>query len=269
MRHIWNIACPLFSWFILMRKHLSRWVFRLLTIIYNLFVSLNTIAFTLQQFSVRTKIAYSLYQSNLVKKYRNFILCTGLFFLILVIPVSLSRQIGALNQFNYNPKTLLLKNFTSDRAWLWQLSLQSISKRPWLGWGFDGFGIAYPHIVNPHHIPKVLHLGDLSYDYMNKDGQLRTQIIPTYKAHNLILDTTISVGILGMLTYSALLGFSFWCVIKSPFRGMETVAIVYLIFTFTWFDCAQFTHLPWWLLSFTYYLHSGYTHGVDGGLAFP
>ncbi|WP_272819369.1 hypothetical protein [Scytonema hofmannii] len=70
------------------------------------------------------------------------------------------------------------------------------------------------------------------------------------KAHNLILDTTLSVGLLGMLPYFALLAFCMWQVIQSPYRGIEAVAIAYLAFTFTWFECAQFTHLVWWSLSF-------------------
>ncbi|MEA5550835.1 hypothetical protein VB713_07580 [Anabaena cylindrica UHCC 0172] len=34
-----------------------------------------------------------------------------------------------------------------------------------------------------------------------------------------------------------------------PYRGIEAVVIVYLAFTLTWFECAQFTHLAWWALS--------------------
>ena len=64
-----------------------------------------------------------------------------------------------------------------------------------------------------------------------------------------MLDTILSVGLLGMLPYFSLLGFCFWRVAKSPYRGSEVVALAYFAFTFTWFECAQFTHLAWWSLS--------------------
>jgi hypothetical protein len=87
--------------------------------------------------------------------------------------------------------------------------------------------------------------------HLSKEGQLFTKPLPTYKAHNLILDTTCSLGILGILSYLALFGFCLRRTIKSPYRGIEAIAIAYLAFTFTWFECAQFTHLAWWALCFT------------------
>jgi hypothetical protein len=52
------------------------------------------------------------------------------------------------------------------------------------------------------------------------------------------------------ISYLGLLGWCLWQVINSPYRGIEAVVIVYLAFTFTWFECAQFTHLAWWALSY-------------------
>ena len=37
----------------------------------------------------------------------------------------------------------------SSRSPMWELSARGIKKRPLFGWGFDGFGIAYPYIRNP------------------------------------------------------------------------------------------------------------------------
>ena len=199
--------------------------------------------------AVMIAIAYFLYQSSTAKRYRRIAICTVLVSLLLISTVSASRHIQALNQLNFDRKTLLLKNLTSDRAWLWELGLQGISKRPFLGWGFDGFGIAYPYVLNPHHIPKVIYIDNFSYDYLSQDGELAIEPLPTYKAHNLILDTTVSIGILGLLTYLALLGSYLFHLIKSPSQGIEAVVIAYLVFTFTWFDCAQFTHLSWSILS--------------------
>lgn len=124
-----------------------------------------------------------------------------------------------------------------------------ISYRPLLGWGMNGFGTAYSYVRPGIKITKVIRLGDFSFDYQEENGQIKTAQLPTTKAHNLILDTILSVGLLGMASYLTLLGWCLWQVIKSPYRGIEAVFIAYLAFTFTWFECAQFTHLAWWSLS--------------------
>ncbi|MCL1475566.1 O-antigen ligase family protein [Argonema antarcticum] len=143
----------------------------------------------------------------------------------------------------------LIKQITSDRIYLWQLSASAIVQRPIFGWGMNGFGIAYPYIYTSSWTPRIVHLGDFSFDYVNKEGVIRTKPIISNKAHNLILDSSLSVGILGMVCYGVLLGFCLWCVVLSPNRGVEAVALAYLVFAFTWFECAQFTYLFWWVLS--------------------
>ncbi|MDF5737033.1 MULTISPECIES: O-antigen ligase family protein [unclassified Nostoc] len=143
----------------------------------------------------------------------------------------------------------LIKQITSDRVDLWQLANYRISQRPLLGWGMDGFGTAYSYVRPGKKITKVIRLGDFSFDYQDENGEIKTAQLPTTKAHNLILDTILSVGLLGIASYLALLGWCLWQVIKSPYRGIEAVFIAYLAFTFTWFECAQFTHLAWWSLS--------------------
>lgn len=142
----------------------------------------------------------------------------------------------------------LIRQITSDRVRLWEVSNRGISKHPLLGWGMNGFGIAYPHVINSKWV-KITRLGEFSFDYQRFDGEFGTQALPTVKAHNLILDTTLSLGVLGMLSYLTLLGFFLWQVIKSPYHGIEAVVVAYLVFTFTWFECAQFTHLAWWSLT--------------------
>lgn len=192
---------------------------------------------------------YWVYQSGISKQVRSFILCTVLVALLFIGAVSSTRQLEALNRFNFDSNTKILKQLTSDRVHLWGLSQLGISKRPLLGWGMNGFGTAYPHILNSKWV-KITRLGEFTFDYQRSDGQRGTQTLITVKAHNLILDTTLSVGTLGLISYLALLGFSLWLVIKSPYRGIETVLVAYLVFSFTWFECAQFTHIVWWSLSF-------------------
>ncbi|MEH1854610.1 MAG: O-antigen ligase family protein [Nostoc sp.] len=160
---------------------------------------------------------------------------------LLIIGIATSTR-----QMNNLP---LIKQITSNRVDLWQMANYRISQRPLLGWGMDGFGTAYSYVRPGKKITKVIRLGDFSFDYQDENGQIKTAQLPTTKAHNIILDTSLSVGLLGMASYLALLGWCLWQVIKSPYRGIEAVFIAYLTFTFTWFECAQFTHLAWWSLS--------------------
>ncbi|NEU83793.1 O-antigen ligase family protein [Nostoc sp. UIC10630] len=160
---------------------------------------------------------------------------------LLIIGIATSTR-----QMNNLP---LIKQITSNRVDLWQMANYRITLRPLLGWGMDGFGTAYSHVRPGIKITKVIRLGDFSFDYQDENGQIKTAQLPTTKAHNLILDTSLSVGLLGLASYLALLGWCLWQVIKSPYRGIEAVFIAYLVFTFTWFECAQFTHLAWWSLS--------------------
>ena len=138
----------------------------------------------------------------------------------------------------------------SSRSPMWTLSARGLKKRPLFGWGFDGFGIAYPYIRNPQVTPIVVNLDEFTYDYINIKREISTREIPTYKAHNWILDTTLSVGIFGLLAGIALWGYYVCLALNSPLRGIEAVAIAYLIFTLTWFDCAQYAHIAWWTMSF-------------------
>lgn len=142
-----------------------------------------------------------------------------------------------------------IQQVMASRSPMWVLSLRGIKKRPLFGWGFDGFGIAYPYIRNPKKTPIVVKLDQFTYNYITINGQVSTREIPTYKAHNLILDTTLSIGILGLLSYASVWGYYIYLTIKSPFHGMEAVAIAYLVFALTWFESAQYAHIPWWTLS--------------------
>ncbi|MEZ2300157.1 MAG: O-antigen ligase family protein [Microcoleus sp.] len=137
----------------------------------------------------------------------------------------------------------------SSRSPMWTLSARGIKKRPLFGWGFDGFGIAYPYIRNPQVTPIVVNLDEFTYDYINIKGEISTREISTYKAHNWILDTTLSVGILGLVAGIALWGYYVCLAVKSSVCGIEAVAIAYLIFTFTWFEGAQYAHIAWWTMS--------------------
>lgn len=153
-----------------------------------------------------------------------------------------------------------LEQFSSGRLHLWQLSLKGIAQRPLWGWGFNGFGIAYPfvadwagshkgYLLEKVQVTQVLNLNDFTFDYQGTDGQLHTGILIANKAHNLVLDTTLSVGVLGLLCYALLWWFFLKYTVRTTLLGTEAVAIAYLVYTFTWYESAQFSHLAWWALS--------------------
>lgn len=153
-----------------------------------------------------------------------------------------------------------LEGFSSRRLQLWKLALQGIMERPLFGWGFDGFGLAFPYIADwtgQHkiYIPsgvsvsEIIAIGDFFFKYLGTDGNEHIGIVMAAKVHNLILDTTISVGIIGLVLYLSLLAFFIWCATKSAFLGIEATAIAYFVYTLTWYESGQFSHLGWWGLS--------------------
>lgn len=123
--------------------------------------------------------------------------------------------------------------------------MRGIQKRPLFGWGFNGFGIAYPFVANPNNIPQIVSLGQFSYDYLDINGQVRTEKIPNYKARNWILDTVISTGILGAIALFALWRYCLYCAIVSLNTDISAVAIGYLTFILPWFECAQYAQVQW------------------------
>lgn len=187
------------------------------------------------------------------RKYYRRVIPIVLVFILMIGCITTTRQIPGLSA---------IRQMTSDRIYLWQLATRGISKRPLFGWGFNGFGIAYPYIRSPKDTPNVIGLGHLSYDVVSENGSVRTLPLITYKAHNLILDTILSVGILGMLSYTALWGYGILLVVRSPNGKLLAVAIAYLVFTVTWFEVAQFTHIAWWTLSVSVNTRSKTSHAV-------
>lgn len=154
----------------------------------------------------------------------------------------------------------ILEGSLTGRIYLWMLSLKGIAEKPFLGWGFNGFGIAHlfvtdwagelrSYVPEQPQIAKILKLNEFNFEYLGPDRKYYIGEIIAHKAHNFLLDTVLSVGIVGFICYCILFGFCFWCIVKSPYRGLEVVAVVYLIFAITWFESAQYTHIAWWSLS--------------------
>ncbi|NJM98041.1 MAG: O-antigen ligase family protein [Phormidesmis sp. RL_2_1] len=157
------------------------------------------------------------------------------------------RRITNAELYASTPLEAALKHFTSDRVYLWQKSWRGFIERPWVGWGFSGYSIVYADRACPKGT-SLTELGDYEAFCQRSTGE--RLMIPTgsTKAHNLFVDEFLSLGILGANSYFALL------VVyarKSPQRNGISVPlfVVYLVYTLTWFDCGQISHLGWWALS--------------------
>ncbi|MBY5281121.1 O-antigen ligase family protein (plasmid) [Anabaena sp. PCC 7938] len=135
--------------------------------------------------------------------------------LVLIISISTTRQIEGIS---------IVKQLTSDRLWIWEISKSAINKNPYHGYGLDGFNIAYPQMKN-----------------------VKKEVIftPYTKSHNLIIDWAVSIGVAGAALYLLIFGYCFF-INESP---LSAVVIVYLVYTMTWFESGQFTHIAWWALS--------------------
>lgn len=143
-------------------------------------------------------------------------------------------------------------NLTSNRSELWQQALWAVGQRPLLGYGFNGFGTAQPfiHARTDPSIQEVLEIGDIYYTYTDGERIRQGHIEEFYnKAHNVVLDWLLNVGVLGFLLYASLLLFLITITARSPVASLEVLTVAYLAFTLTWYDSAQFTFLGFWGLS--------------------
>ncbi|MDY6782422.1 MAG: O-antigen ligase family protein [Cyanobacteriota bacterium] len=146
-------------------------------------------------------------------------------------------------------KVSAIARATSGRVEMGEIALRGIQQRPILGWGFNGFGLAYPYVRYRNWTPDILKIDSHGFVHRRPTGERVKKEIATFKAHNLILDTMLSVGIAGFVSYAAIWGVSMGLIWRSPLSDSRAIALVYLIFASIWFECAQFTHLGWWGLS--------------------
>ncbi len=157
-----------------------------------------------------------------------------------------------------------LDDITSGRTYLWRTAYAGVKERPLFGWGFNGFGLSWPFVADwedpfkyglidrlSENVPvqEVLANNNYNFTYIGTDGQERVGRTYTNKAHNLFLDTILSVGLVGFAAYLLLIGFFIYLSASGAGRGLEVIALVHLVYCLTWFDTAQFSHLVWWSLS--------------------
>lgn len=172
------------------------------------------------------------------------------------------RSLPPLNTFFKRPEA-----FLSFRPAYWRTAVEGIRQRPLLGWGYGGFGLAFGYANDFDKKFKVyLAVGDNKngvripiarlqgtdhyfFRYFGPDDQLYRGRVMSSKAHNIFLDMTLSLGLLGLVLYVLLLGLLTAISSRGSGWGLEAVTVVYLVYGLTWFDSAQFTHLAWWVFS--------------------
>ncbi|GAA5336103.1 MULTISPECIES: O-antigen ligase family protein [Thermus] len=142
--------------------------------------------------------------------------------------------------------------FSSGRLELWQKALEALPLRPLLGWGFDGFARAYPYAVDwngkeQDQMPIALTppvrviQGEDRLIYLEDAKGLRLLAPSPYaKAHNLVLDLILSVGILGGLAYLLWLGLTLG---QASWDRLPWVLVLvgYILYGLTWYDSVHVT----------------------------
>ncbi len=77
----------------------------------------------------------------------------------------------------------------SNRIWTWGSAWAGFKERPILGWGPENFSVVFDRHFNPNHFSPVRG-GETWFD----------------RAHNVVFDTLVQTGIVGLLSYLALIG---------------------------------------------------------------
>ena len=75
------------------------------------------------------------------------------------------------------------------RLLAWKMSLKGVAERPILGWGWENFATVFNKYYDPYIYPT-----ENWFD----------------RAHNIVFDTAISTGLVGLLSYLAIFGVVFW-----------------------------------------------------------
>lgn len=172
---------------------------------------------------------------------------------------SLTRSLPSFTKLLTDPDEFV--SFRFDYA---RIAIDGIRERPLLGWGYNGFALAFPYVNDfDRKFKRNLELRDgkaieidtlrgtdhYYFRYIGTDGLLHLGRVLSNKAHNLVLDVWVSLGLGGLITYLLLFGVFLWVTARGEGWGLEAVAVVYLVYTLTWFESAQFSHLTWWALS--------------------
>lgn len=86
---------------------------------------------------------------------------------------------------------------TNSRFTVWDIAISGFLERPVLGWGMENFDLVFAKYFNPY-LPMSEYGGEVWFD----------------KAHNIVFDTLINSGIIGLLSYLFIFIISFYLLFK-------------------------------------------------------
>ncbi|MGB9743320.1 MAG: O-antigen ligase family protein [Minisyncoccales bacterium] len=153
-----------------------------------------------------------------------------LIFLVFAGSISLI-QFGALKE-----KAIKLWQSGSVQARLvvWQIAWQGWRERLWLGWGWENFNIPFAKYFQP----KLPLTGDIWYD----------------RAHNIILDTGVTTGIIGLLSYLSIFIIAILGLVKllknQPSAFLISLTLVTLLLVYFWQNLWAFDMISSYVMFF-------------------
>jgi O-antigen ligase/Flp pilus assembly protein TadD len=143
-----------------------------------------------------------------------------------------------------------IKDISESTSWqsrevVWNMSIQGVKERPWLGWGEENFTIPF----GKYYDPALPVSGDSWYD----------------RAHNIVFDVLISSGIIGLLAYLSIFFFAIIGLLRilrnlkdknDSFIALGTVSLLAVYFAQNlWvFDMITSYMMFFLTLSFIYFL---------------
>ena len=140
--------------------------------------------------------------------------------------------------FYFQDREFSLRNFPDrSRQVIWGMAWQGWQERPWFGWGLENFNTPFAK----YHDPELPTTGDIWYD----------------RVHNIVLDTGIASGIIGVLSYLFIFGAAVFALTRllPKAKDMKDVAVplamivllfVYFLQNFWVFDMIS-THIMFFM----------------------
>ena len=143
----------------------------------------------------------------------------------------------------FQPGSVVQQEFTKragvDRVIVWDMAWKGWQEKPLFGWGPENFNLVFTKYFNPC-LPSSKCGGEMWFD----------------RAHNIILDTLITVGIFGFLGYLGIFASAFYVLWRRYFKekldfwtaGIFSVVLVaYFVQNLTVFDMIN-SYMMWFLI---------------------
>lgn len=121
----------------------------------------------------------------------------------------------------------------TGRDWHYREAIEAIKQRPLTGYGSPGYAQSWMYVKHPHASYRAYE-GNRNYSVISRKNRLFIGKIPRSKAHNIILDKWLDVGLLGLILY---------CILA--LKGSNSRINLYLIWLMLWYTSGQYDHLFW------------------------